>query len=100
MTDDDLIKFATEFREGILGGRESAWMCAAVCWPLASLLSLHGVKATPVETDLGEMNHVWLRLEDGRALDPTGDQFNAYGFQPTMPAVYLGPPMKYHGVIE
>jgi hypothetical protein len=97
MTDDDLIAFATEFRDGILDGRSSEWMCAMVCWPLAGLLGMHGVEATPVETDLGEMNHIWLRLADGRALDPTADQFNAYGFQPVMPPVYLGPPMKYHG---
>ena len=54
MTDKQLIRFATEFRAGILGDRSSRMMCAAVCWPLASLLSLHGVKAEAVESDLGE----------------------------------------------
>lgn len=97
MTDKQLVEFATEFREGILDGRSSAWMCAAVCWPLATLLEMHGVKTETVTTDLGEMEHVWLRLADGRALDPTADQFNEYGFQPPMPPVYLGPPTKYHG---
>ena len=99
MTDAELIEFATEFREGVLGGSKSDWMCAAVCWPLASLLELHGVKATPVETDLGVCNHVWLRLDDGRALDPTGDQFNWCNSE-QMPPVYLGAPGKLHGVME
>lgn len=97
MTDAELLKFASEFREGILDGQPSAWMCAAVCWPLSTLLCLHGVDNEAVETDLGEMNHVWLRLADGRALDPTADQFNALFPAMNMPPVYLGPPVGIHG---
>ena len=63
-----------------------------------SLLRLHGIEAETVESDLGECNHVWLQLEDGRALDPTADQFNALFPDLAMPPVYLGPPMKCHGV--
>ena len=33
-------------------------------------------------------NHVWLRLSDGRALNPSADRFNA-----GLPPVYLGPPL-------
>ena len=95
MTDEELVEFVTEFRDGILNGRPSKWMCFMVCAPLASLLRLSGVTVEVVESDLGECNHVWLRLPDGRALDPTADQFNEYGFAP-MPPVYLGPPQSMH----
>lgn len=99
MSDDELIEFAKEFREGILGGRESAWMCAAICWPLGSLLTMmHGIEVEYVEGDLGECNHVWLRLADGRVLDPTADQFNRLFPDLAMPPVYLGAPTKIHPV--
>lgn len=90
MKDAELIEFAREFREGILGGRPSNLMCFAVCAPLAGLLELHGVRCEVVESDLDITNHVWIRLEDGRALDPTADQFGG-------PDIYLGPPQKTHG---
>lgn len=85
------------FRKGILGKRQSDMMCAAVCYPLASLLNISGVKCEAVESDLGECNHVWIRLADGRALDPTGDQFNLVNSE-KMPPVYLGPPLKIHAL--
>jgi hypothetical protein len=49
-----------------------------------------GVPNTLVETQLerprgGPLNHVWLRLSDGRALDPSADQFRL-----GLPPVYLG----------
>lgn len=66
-----------------------------VCIPLASYLrSLHGLKCDVVETDLsGDPDsewheHVWIRLADGRALDPTFDQFPGNESAP----VYLGEP--------
>lgn len=89
MKDRALIKFAREFREGILDGGPSDMMCAAVCWPLVTLLNMHGVKCRSVESDLGELNHIWIKLDDGRALDPTIDQFN-YLFDEKWPRVYLG----------
>jgi len=95
MTDAELVEFATDFREGILGGRPSDRMCAAICWPLVTLLNMHGVNCKDVESDLGHMNHVWIQLSDGRALDPTADQFNRM-FADNMPPVYLGEPTKYH----
>jgi hypothetical protein len=95
MTDAELIEFATEFREGILGGAPSNWMCFAVCAPLAPLLRMSGVEAEMVEGDLGVCNHYWLRLTDGRVLDPTADQFNAHQIE-QMPPVYLGPPALIH----
>jgi len=100
MKDAELVQIAAEFREGILGARSSEWACAMVCWPLAALLSTYGVQAETVETDLGHMNHIWLRLLDGRALDPTADQFNRLFPEMGLPPVYLGVPLSIHGAIE
>lgn len=91
MTDDELIEFAAEFREGILDGSPSDMMCFAIVAPLAGLLSIYGIEADVIEGDLGVCNHYWLRLADGRVLDPTADQFNYCNSQ-QMPPVYLGPP--------
>lgn len=90
MDDAQIIEFAYEFRRGILGGKESTFMCFAVCAPLVSLLIHQGVEADLVESDLGICNHFWIRLADGRALDPTIDQFGDF------PAVYLGDPIDFH----
>jgi hypothetical protein len=83
MSDKQLTKFAREFRFGVLSGRRPHGMCFAVCAPLQTLLELAGVETELVEGDVGEWNHVWLRLHDGRILDPTADQFG-------LAAVYLG----------
>lgn len=92
MTDEELIEEAREFREGILGGLDSAGMCYAVCWPLAAYLRVaHGINCEQVEVDWGDGNHVYLELPDGRVLDPTYDQFDENG-----PAVYLGEPLMIH----
>lgn len=95
MSDAELIEFAREFRDGIIDGGLPTLMCFAVCAPLVTLLNLHGVNAKLVESDLEWCNHFWLRLEDGRALDPTADQFN-YLDGAKLPAIYLGAPTKYH----
>lgn len=96
MTDQELIAFASDFREGVLDGRPSNWMCAAVCWPLSSLLGLYGVENRTVEGDLGHCNHVWIELADGRVLDPTADQFNSMFPNMDLPPVYLGPAIAIH----
>jgi hypothetical protein len=63
---------------------------AALMAPLSTLLEVHGVPNTLVEVWLKRppRNHVWLRLSDGRALNPSADRFNA-----GLPPVYLGPPL-------
>jgi hypothetical protein len=94
--DAELMQIVTEFREGILHGRPSDFMCAMVCWPLASYLDMVGFDTETVESDLGEMNHFWLLLPDGRALDPTADQFNRLFPDMALPPVYLGPPLAIH----
>jgi hypothetical protein len=101
VSDDELLQIAQEFREGILDGDPSAWMCAAVSWPLAAYLKVfHDLDSEAIETDLGDMNHVWLRLADGRVLDPTADQFNTLFPHMKLPPVYLGPPLTIHGATE
>jgi hypothetical protein len=97
VTDAELVEFASEFRDGILEGDPSDFMCAAVSWPLAALLRVSGVPCETVETkevptSYGTVNHVWIKLEDGRALDPTADQFGDF------PPIYLGEPISMHGV--
>jgi hypothetical protein len=102
VTDAELIEAAAEFRAGILGRRSSEGMCAVVCWPLQGYLSaLHGITAdvTKGEIDIegaAWCNHLWLKLPDGRVLDPTLDQFNG-PLGRKFPAVYLGEPVaKVH----
>lgn len=95
MTDRQLIKFVKQFRKGILGGGESVFMCFAICAPLVTLLKMHGVQAELVKGDLGLCNHYWLRLPDGRVLDPTLDQFDN-----TQPPVYLGEETEWHPECE
>lgn len=99
MTDAELIEFCKEFRDGILDGRGPAFYCAMVCWPLQALLSINGVETVAMKTPkvtaaFGETDHMWLRLEDGRALDPTADQFSTPRWQ--YPPVYLGKPNRLH----
>jgi hypothetical protein len=96
MTDADLVKIAADIRDGIIGDGPSAWMCAAISWPLAALLRFHGVTCDCVETDLGHCKHIWIRLADGRALDATADQFNHFS-DCDFPEVYLGMPKSIHG---
>jgi hypothetical protein len=89
MTDAELLRFVIAFRAGLLGRRASTQTCFMLCAPLSTSLTMHGVPNTLVEVWLGRQNHVWLRLSDGRALDPSADQFNA-----GLPPVYLGPPLS------
>lgn len=93
MRDEDIIECAADFRDGILHGSPSFMMCAAVCWPLAGFLRFSGVdcdtEERELEGDADTANHVWIRLADGRVLDPTADQFDGMG----LPPVYLGKPL-------
>jgi hypothetical protein len=94
MSDAQLIAFVTGFRDGIVGDGSPYGKCFMVCAPLVTLLCMHGVECTMVESMIhGEDfdNHVWLQLADGRVLDPTADQFSL-----GLPAVYLGPRLAIH----
>lgn len=96
VNDGDLLRIARAARERItLGGRSSGY-CAVVCVPLAIYLTKRGIPATDVHGGVGEWQHTWIALDDGRILDPTADQFNRPGLR--MPPVYLGPiPSHYEG---
>lgn len=90
MTDDGLIAFAREFREGILEGRESTRMCFMVCFPLEGLLNAADVDCRMIHGNVEGWDHVWLELADGRILDPTADQFPNVSDGEPMPPVFLG----------
>ena len=89
MTDEELIEFSLEFRKGILGEYPSNYMCYAISAPLLSLLNIYGINGDLEESDLGECNHIYIRLSDGRVLDPSADQFN-WCSREELPSVYLG----------
>ena len=100
MTDEELREIAWDFRQGILGARGSPeGMCFAVSAPLVSLLNLYGVEAELASSDhtgnpdSNFYEHFWIRLGDGRVLDPTFDQFCSEEPVP----VYIGPPTEFHG---
>lgn len=103
MTDAELIEFASEFRDGILDNGPSNRACYMVCAPLVGLLQFEGIECKLVEfwfrpranERFEAYQHFWIKLEDGRALDPTIDQFN-YLFDECWSKVYLGPLTKYH----
>lgn len=93
MNQRELRNTVTSFRSGILQGREPARMCYAVCAPLQGFLKALGVQTElmegEVETDV-LTNHYWLKLADGRIIDPTASQFtDPFGVR--MPKVYIGP---------
>ncbi len=85
----ELKQVCSGFRRGLIKKREGDMMCAIVCYPLSGYLSILGERTEIVEVSLRYSNHVFLRLSDGRVLDPTADQFGG-------PKVYIGPPLWYH----
>ena len=91
LPDTDLVSIATEFRDAIVGSTSSTRQCAIVCYPLAGYLHFLGITVYVEVTLLRRTTHVWIRLPDGRALDPTVDQFD-----PSLPPVYLGPRLEMH----
>ena len=73
------------FRNGLLGKRRPTDMCRVVCLPLESYLRVEGYDTIVVEGTVEGWDHCWLRLADGRIIDPTADQFGN-----GMPKVYIG----------
>lgn len=91
----NILKIATEFREGLLEGRTSDSMCWVICHPLAGYLAYLGVDCGSVIDGrvMQEGNwcgHCWIDMRNGQILDPTADQFSTPEGQPAMPPVYLG----------
>jgi hypothetical protein len=88
--DRHLLRIARAAREHItLGAPANKW-CVAVCVPLALYLTRRGFPAMDVHGGVGEWQHTWIALGDGRILDPTADQFNRTTAT-RMPPIYLGP---------
>jgi hypothetical protein len=88
---EDLHLIAARVRKRILGRKPSRDQCFVVCSSLQGTLLALGYDPTLVVGEInGEHDHIWLRLPDGRILDPTADQFKTPTGEP-MPAVYLGP---------
>lgn len=96
MKDKEIIRITTEFRDGMLDGRPSNWTCGMVCFALRGYLEFLGLETSLYESDLGEMNHIWMMLPDGRVLDPTADQFNHWFPHRQYPKVHLGKPLDIH----
>ena len=97
LDDKTLKKICRGFRKGIIGGNGSFMQCAKVSWALQGYLSFAlKIKTKVCEGDVGDGNHVWLELQDGRVIDCTADQFN-YGKR-KYPAVYIGEPLDIHGL--
>jgi hypothetical protein len=91
----DLLTYAREFREAVLQGDSSERMCVALSAPLHAALQVRCTPTQLVASDLGECEHIFLQLADGRVLDPTADQFNWCSRQ-KLPGVYLGAPSFIH----
>lgn len=93
MNDKALLKTVREFRKGLLENDTSEFKCFMVCAPLQAYLGFIGYTTklikglVDISEDL-EAGHYWLRLRDGRILDPTADQFSTPA-RP-MPDVYIG----------
>lgn len=92
--DRELLRIARAARDRITLGGPSSGYCAVVCVPLATYLTRRGLPAEDVHGAVGEWQHSWIALGDGRILDPTADQFNRGASR--MPPIYLGErPMHY-----
>jgi len=95
LTDRQIKCVARGFRNGLLDGGPSRLMCGAVSFALCGYLSFLGVETELYESDLGDCNHIFLMLSDGRVLDATADQFNVFPGK-RYPDVYLGTGMDIH----
>jgi len=92
--DRALLRVVTDWRRGALEGEPPHLRCMMVCAGLQGWLSFSlQLQTELVEVDFRhnkiQINHVFLRREDGTIIDPTGDQFNDWGAE--MPPVYIGP---------
>lgn len=91
----ELLAYAQEYRDAVLRGASSERMCVALSAPLHAALQARGTPCQLMVSDLGVCEHIFLRLADGRVLDPTADQFNGIA-QEKLPGVYLGVPSLIH----
>jgi hypothetical protein len=102
MSDRELIRITSGFTKGILNKRESKSMCFAVSFPLQGYLSFCGLEAEIIEGEIKlnkeVWNHFWLRLPDGRILDPTANQFKTPDGK-EMPKIFIGNKPEWYKVV-
>ena len=89
MTNNQIKKYASDFRKGLLKDYPSESMCFVVTSPLATLLILEGIQCELTEGMVGKCHHFWIEFPNGNILDPTADQFKTPEGQ-DMPKVYIG----------
>lgn len=95
-TDSQLKTMCREFRKGMIGRMSSEGRCAMISWALQGFLSFAIRLDTQVyESEVGDWNHLYLVLPDGRVIDCTADQFNKR-MKKRYPQVYLGKPLEIH----
>jgi hypothetical protein len=87
MSHTEIFRIVHEFVERLLDNGVAAKMGYMTIASLAAILEVRGVIVEIMITDMGEDTHYWLKLPDGRALDP-------------IPPPYLGPPRTYHLLSE
>lgn len=85
MTDKKLLSIVKSFRRGILGRKDSDFMCYAVSAPLQNYLKhcfnletrlISGYLKVEIKPNFFvEPEHFWLELLDKRIIDATRDQF-------------------------
>ena len=98
ITDKKLIKIVKQFRRGMLGRKCGSKYCYMVCWPLQAYLGLLDFHTDLVEGDVCYyrywIGHFWLRMDDGRIIDPTADQFSTD--RRPMPEIYIGKKPRWY----
>lgn len=94
-TDKQLRRMCEEFRDGILGDKDSYLMCHVVSYPLQGFLASCGIECEITVGDIGFANHVWITLADGRIIDPTIDQYSQYDWCPKV-KVYVGRELPFY----
>ncbi len=85
----ELLHEVTEFRSGLLDGREPGNMCFAVSAALEGYLNFVGYPCEMVSGEVSGDEHFWIVLPDGTIIDATANQFSQPDGKP-MPEVYIG----------
>lgn len=103
MNDKQILSFTKSFRSGILSGKPPHKMCYAICAPLSTLLRMSGIENELIEGEIKiskneTWGHYWLKLKDGRILDPTASQFNN-GTTRLLPPIYLGSKPNFYKIL-
>ncbi len=97
LTDRDLKVTCREFRKGMIARMSSKGKCAMISWALQGFLStVYKLNTKVYQGDVGNWNHLWLVMPDGRVIDCTADQFNKKGKRAKYPQIYIGKPLDIH----